>query len=84
MIVVKTDRDANNLMSKVHNLLSLKKYYTFFNVGRTKVMDSQYIQRWYITEDVDRQWNSHNPGGKETIKWEDYKKMVTKIYIFFK
>lgn len=36
----------------------------------------QYTQRRYITEDVDRQWNSHNPEGKETIKWEDYKKMV--------
>lgn len=36
----------------------------------------QYTQRRYIMEDVDRQWNSHNPEGKPSIKWEDYKKMV--------
>ena len=36
----------------------------------------QYTQRRYIMEDVDRQWNSHNPDNKESIKWEDYKKMV--------
>lgn len=36
----------------------------------------QYTQRRYITEDVDRQWKAHNPDGKDTIKWEEYKKMV--------
>jgi len=36
----------------------------------------QYTQRRYITEDVDRQWKTHNPTGKDTITWEEYKKMV--------
>lgn len=36
----------------------------------------QYTQRRYIMEDVDRQWKAHNPDGKETITWEEYKKMV--------
>ena len=36
----------------------------------------QYTQRRYINEDVDRQWNAHNPHNKNTITWEEYKKMV--------
>jgi len=36
----------------------------------------QYTQRRYINEDVDRQWNAHNPHNKDVISWEEYKKMV--------
>lgn len=36
----------------------------------------QYTQRRYINEDVDRQWFTHNSNNKETIAWEEYKKMV--------
>ena len=36
----------------------------------------QYTQRRYINEDVDRQWNAHNPHNKDAITWEEYKKMV--------
>jgi len=36
----------------------------------------QYTQRRYITEDVDRQWKSHNPQSKEAITWEEYKQVV--------
>lgn len=36
----------------------------------------QYTQKRYILDDVDRQWKQHNSDNKETIPWEDYKKMV--------
>lgn len=36
----------------------------------------QYTQKRYILDDVDRQWKQHNPENKETISWEEYKKMV--------
>ena len=36
----------------------------------------QYTQRRYIMEDVERQWKAHNPHSKESISWEEYKKMV--------
>lgn len=36
----------------------------------------QYTQRRYLMEDVDRQWKSHNHDGKETITWDEYKKVV--------
>lgn len=36
----------------------------------------QYTQRRYITEDVERQWKTHNPSGKDFITWDEYKKMV--------
>ncbi len=36
----------------------------------------QYTQRRYILEDVDRQWKAHNPNNKDSITWEEYKKMV--------
>ena len=46
-------------------------------------MDSIYTQRRYITEDVDRQWNSHNPEGKETIKMRQRLQENGKDNIFF-
>jgi len=36
----------------------------------------KFTQKRYIMEDVDRQWKQHNPENKETLAWEDYKKMV--------
>lgn len=36
----------------------------------------QYTQRRYILEDVDRQWKAHNPNNKDSVTWEEYKKMV--------
>jgi len=36
----------------------------------------RYTQRRYILDDVDRQWKTHNPEEKETISWEEYKKML--------
>lgn len=36
----------------------------------------KYTQRRYIIDDVDRQWKQHNPDNKDTIQWEDYKKLV--------
>lgn len=34
------------------------------------------LNRRYLMEDVDRQWKSHNHDGKETITWEEYRKIV--------
>lgn len=36
----------------------------------------QYTQRRYITSDVESQWKTHNPEGKDKILWEEYKKVV--------
>jgi len=36
----------------------------------------RFTQRRYITDDVDRQWKTHNPEDKEKISWEEYKKML--------
>lgn len=36
----------------------------------------RYTQRRYILDDVDRQWKTHNPEEKETISWDQYKKML--------
>ncbi|XP_039294645.1 calumenin isoform X1 [Nilaparvata lugens] len=33
-------------------------------------------QRRYITDDVERQWKTHNPDNKEKVTWEEYKKML--------
>ena len=36
----------------------------------------QYTQKKYITDDIDRQWKTHNPEEKDQIAWEDYRKIV--------
>ncbi|XP_040564328.1 calumenin-B [Lepeophtheirus salmonis] len=36
----------------------------------------QFTQQRYINEDVDKQWEQHNPDGKSSLKWEDYRKIV--------
>lgn len=36
----------------------------------------RFTQRRYITDDVDRQWKTHNPEDKEKISWDEYKKML--------
>lgn len=35
-----------------------------------------YTQRRYIRDDVERQWKSHNPMGKEKLSWTEYKDIV--------
>lgn len=35
-----------------------------------------YTQQRYIIDDVERQWRSHNPTGKEKLSWPEYKDMV--------
>lgn len=35
-----------------------------------------YTQQRYIRDDVERQWKSHNPTGKEKLSWTEYKDMV--------
>lgn len=35
-----------------------------------------YTQQRYIRDDVERQWSSHNPEGKEKLPWTEYKAMV--------
>lgn len=35
-----------------------------------------YTQQRYIRDDVERQWRSHNPMGKEKLSWTEYKNMV--------
>lgn len=35
-----------------------------------------YTQQRYIKDDVERQWGSHNPMGKEKLSWTEYKDMV--------
>ena len=35
-----------------------------------------YTQQRYIRDDVERQWVSHNPMGKEKLSWTEYKDMV--------
>ena len=27
----------------------------------------------YVNDDVERQWTSHKPDGKDTISWEEYR-----------
>ncbi|XP_063233264.1 calumenin [Bacillus rossius redtenbacheri] len=36
----------------------------------------QYTQRKYVTDDIQRQWQSHNPEGKDKITWDEYKQRV--------
>ena len=36
----------------------------------------QYTQKRYISDDVDRQWKTHNPEGKEKLSWAEYKKSM--------
>ncbi|XP_033322402.1 calumenin B scf [Megalopta genalis] len=35
-----------------------------------------YTQQRYIRDDVERQWKSHNPKGKEKLPWTEYMAMV--------
>ncbi|KAL6260126.1 hypothetical protein P5V15_007663 [Pogonomyrmex californicus] len=35
-----------------------------------------YTQQRYIRDDVERQWRSHNPTGKDKLSWTEYKNMV--------
>lgn len=35
-----------------------------------------YTQQRYIRDDVERQWRSHNPDGKDKISWKEYTEMV--------
>ncbi|XP_043479796.1 calumenin-B [Leptopilina heterotoma] len=36
----------------------------------------QFTQKRYIYDDIDRQWKSHNPEGKEKIPWGEYKDAI--------
>ncbi|KAB7501850.1 Calumenin-B [Armadillidium nasatum] len=36
----------------------------------------EYNQKKYVIEDVRQQWNSHNPKNKDSLTWEEYKKIV--------
>lgn len=36
----------------------------------------EYTQKRYISDDVKRQWNSHNPKNKPEIVWDEYKSLV--------
>jgi len=36
----------------------------------------KFTQSRYVSEDVERQWTSHKPDGKETISWEEYRNNV--------
>jgi Ca2+-binding EF-hand superfamily protein len=46
-------------------------------VSREELKDwIRYTQKRYISEDVDRQWNQHNPENEEKIPWERYQKLV--------
>ena len=36
----------------------------------------RFTQQRYISEDVDRQWSQHNIDQKDTITWEEYRKLV--------
>jgi len=36
----------------------------------------KFTQTRYVTDDVERQWASHKPEGKETIGWEEYRHNV--------
>ena len=36
----------------------------------------EYTQKRYITDDVQRQWNNHNPKNNEKLMWEEYKNVV--------
>lgn len=36
----------------------------------------RFTQKRYIMEDVERQWKQHNPENKDTIPWENYKKLI--------
>lgn len=36
----------------------------------------QYTQKRYIVDDINRQWQTHNPDNKEKISWDEYKQMV--------
>ncbi|XP_031836755.1 calumenin B scf [Nomia melanderi] len=36
----------------------------------------RYTQQRYIRDDVERQWRSHNPEGKEKLPWTEYMAMV--------
>lgn len=36
----------------------------------------QYTQKRYIMDDVNRQWNAHNPNEQETLTWDDYKNIT--------
>lgn len=36
----------------------------------------KYTQKRYITVDVEQQWKQHNPDEKDSITWEEYKKLV--------
>lgn len=36
----------------------------------------KYTQKRYIAEDVNRQWKQHNSEDRDTVVWDDYKKMV--------
>lgn len=36
----------------------------------------QFTQKRYIHDDIDRQWKSHNPDGKEKLTWSEYKNAI--------
>ena len=35
----------------------------------------------YVNDDVERQWTSHKPDGKDTISWEEYRYYTIKNVI---
>ncbi|CAB3378738.1 Hypothetical predicted protein [Cloeon dipterum] len=35
-----------------------------------------YTQKRYVIDDVERQWRAHNPENKDTITWQEYRKLV--------
>lgn len=35
-----------------------------------------FTQKRYVLDDVERQWKAHNPENKDTISWEEYRKLV--------
>jgi len=36
----------------------------------------KFTQTRYVNDDVERQWTSHKPDGKDTISWEEYRQNV--------
>ena len=37
----------------------------------------------YVNDDVERQWTSHKPDGKDTISWEEYRFYTNQRYLMF-
>lgn len=36
----------------------------------------RYTQKKYLINDVHKQWNTHNPEGKNKLMWDEYRKTV--------